>query len=62
MTLKKKTFDAVEMSHGLCEATSRLLDSMNWEQRKETLRQARARLAARKNRNGIQQVHTIARS
>lgn len=48
MDPKTKTFDAVEMSRELRENTSRLLESMSWEEQKKTLRRARARFAARK--------------
>lgn len=47
MDPKKKTFDAVEMSRELRETTSRLLESMSREERKETFRRARAAFAAR---------------
>lgn len=42
MDPKTKTFDAVEMSRELRETTSRLLESMSREERKETFRRARA--------------------
>ena len=48
MDPKSKTFDAVDMSRELRETTSRLLESMSWEEQKETLQRARARFAARK--------------
>ncbi len=58
MKTATKTFDGVEMSRRLREDTSRLLHSMNREQRRECLREARERyaaeLAARQSRQPLE--------